>query len=117
MDWSELSDKLSNFGERIGRSLKTMFGSRNERMVGDLTPLVGGINELEPWAQGLSGDEFKEKTREWMEALYRHRLIEERSTIDAVHEAGLELLRTRRAAGLSTHPYHWAGFVATGDWH
>ena len=31
-------------------------------------------------------------------------------------EAGLRMLRQRRAKGLSTHPFHWAAFVAAGDW-
>jgi len=57
-----------------------------------------------------------ESTLEWMSTLYRHRFVEGASTIDAVHQASLELLETRRQAGLSTHPYYWAGFVATGDW-
>ncbi len=40
MDWSEISDKLTHYGERIGRTMKAWFGSRNERMVRDLTPQV-----------------------------------------------------------------------------
>ena len=55
-------------------------------------------------------------TREWMSALYRHRFVEGASTIDAVHQTSLELLQARRDAGLSTHPFYWAGFVAAGDW-
>ena len=57
MDWSNLSDKLTDFGDKFGRSLKGVFGSRNERMVRTLEPEVRAINELEPWAQGLSADE------------------------------------------------------------
>ena len=69
MDWSEISDKLTNYGERIGRAMKAWFGSRNERMVRDLTPQVAQINELEPWAQGLSAEEFKAQTAEWKAAV------------------------------------------------
>ncbi len=57
-----------------------------------------------------------EASREWMRALYANRLTEGMSTVDAVHAANLEQLRERRAAGLSTHPFYWAGFVAAGDW-
>ncbi len=57
-----------------------------------------------------------EATRDWMSALYRHRFAEGATTLDAVHQASLELLAGRRAAGLSTHPFYWAGFVAAGDW-
>lgn len=58
-----------------------------------------------------------ESTRRWMSALYRGRLREGDDTPRAVREASLEVLRERRAAGLSTHPFYWAAFVAAGDWH
>jgi CHAT domain-containing protein/tetratricopeptide (TPR) repeat protein len=57
-----------------------------------------------------------EASQSWMKTLYRHRFVEGRSTAEAVHHASLELLRARREAGLGTHPFHWAGFVAAGDW-
>jgi CHAT domain-containing protein/tetratricopeptide (TPR) repeat protein len=57
-----------------------------------------------------------EASRQWMRALYANRLSRGMSTVDAVHAASLEQLRQRRDAGLSTHPFYWAGFVATGDW-
>lgn len=57
-----------------------------------------------------------EATRDWMGALYRHRFAEGATTLDAVHQASLDLLNGRRDAGLSTHPFYWAGFVAAGDW-
>ena len=34
MDWDTLTDKLGSFGETVGRGLKTVFGSRNEREAG-----------------------------------------------------------------------------------
>jgi len=57
-----------------------------------------------------------EATRQWMTALYRHRLVEGKSTMASVQDASLELLRQRRARGESTHPFYWAGFIAAGDW-
>jgi CHAT domain-containing protein len=57
-----------------------------------------------------------EATREWMTALYRHRLIDGRSTADSVRDASLQLLGRRRSRGESTHPFYWAGFIAAGDW-
>ncbi|MEM7309266.1 MAG: preprotein translocase subunit SecA [Planctomycetota bacterium] len=69
VDWENLSDRLGTFGDKVGRGLKSMFGSRNERMVRDLEPLVKKINELESWAQGLDADGFKAKTAEWRKAL------------------------------------------------
>jgi CHAT domain-containing protein/tetratricopeptide (TPR) repeat protein len=55
-------------------------------------------------------------TRLWMRALYEGRLQKHLSTADAMHQASLSVLRARRAAGQSTHPFYWAGFVAAGDW-
>ncbi|MBL8300323.1 MAG: CHAT domain-containing protein [Rhodanobacteraceae bacterium] len=55
-------------------------------------------------------------TSAWMEALYRARLVEHRTTVDAVADAGLSVLQSRRARGESLHPFYWAGFVAAGDW-
>jgi CHAT domain-containing protein/tetratricopeptide (TPR) repeat protein len=53
---------------------------------------------------------------EWMRALYEGRLQRGLDTAEAVREASLTVLRQRRAKGLSTHPFYWAGFVAAGDW-
>jgi CHAT domain-containing protein len=57
-----------------------------------------------------------EATRVWMHALYEGRLTRNLRTSDAVREASLSVLRSRRLAGLSTHPFYWAAFVAAGDW-
>ena len=54
--------------------------------------------------------------RLWMHSLYEGRLKRKLSTADAVHEANLNVLHARRAAGQSTHPFYWAAFVAAGDW-
>ena len=55
-------------------------------------------------------------TRQWMRGLYRARLVNGRDTADSVRDAALSVLRARRSAGLSGHPFFWGGFVATGDW-
>jgi preprotein translocase subunit SecA len=52
-------------GDRVGRSLKGLFGSRNERMVRELGPLLARVNELESWAKGLEAPAFKEQVRTW----------------------------------------------------
>lgn len=52
----------------------------------------------------------------WMEALYRRRLGGREDTVASVHGASLDELTRRRRSGESTHPFHWAGFVAAGDW-
>jgi CHAT domain-containing protein len=53
---------------------------------------------------------------EWMEALYRARFLEGLDTAHSVRSASRSLLESRRHRGASTHPFYWAGFLATGDW-
>ena len=55
-------------------------------------------------------------TRQWMKQLYAGRLIKNLSTVDALREASLAVLLQRRAKVFSAHPFHWAAFVAAGDW-
>ncbi|MFP5380160.1 MAG: CHAT domain-containing protein, partial [Vicinamibacteria bacterium] len=57
-----------------------------------------------------------EATRAWMTRLYRARLDEGRDTAAAVRAAALQTLEARRRGGRSTHPFYWAGFIASGDW-
>lgn len=55
-------------------------------------------------------------TRAWMQELYRARLIDRHNTADATRSAMQTTLAQRRQSGQSTHPFYWAGFVASGDW-
>jgi CHAT domain-containing protein len=55
-------------------------------------------------------------TRQFMHELYAQRLGLRASTADAVWNAERKLLLARRAAGKSTHPWYWAGFVGSGGW-
>ncbi|MBD3235449.1 MAG: CHAT domain-containing protein [Candidatus Eisenbacteria bacterium] len=57
-----------------------------------------------------------EAARIWMEAFYEAGLQRDRSACEAVRAASRRVLRERRQRGLSTHPFYWAPFVATGDW-
>ena len=54
-------------------------------------------------------------TERWMSSFYQARLFSGQETADAAREADRVLLRARRTAGRSGHPYFWAGFVVTGD--
>ena len=69
MDWNSLTDKFGDFGDKVGRSLKSFFGSRNERLVRTYEPLVARINQLETWAKELTAEGFKQKTEEWRKAV------------------------------------------------
>ena len=55
-------------------------------------------------------------TRQFMRELYVQRLGLHASTADAVWDAERKLLQARRAAGQSTHPWYWSGFVGSGGW-
>jgi CHAT domain-containing protein len=57
-----------------------------------------------------------QSAREWMRVLYEGRLRKNLDTAASVRDAGLSVLRARRAKGQSTHPFYWAAFVAAGDW-
>jgi CHAT domain-containing protein len=59
------------------------------------------------------GDEV---TRQFMHNLYDQRLVHHASTADAVWNSARKQLLARRAAGKSTHPWYWAGFVGSGGW-
>jgi CHAT domain-containing protein len=55
-------------------------------------------------------------TRRWMTGVYERRFAHGAGTMEAVRDSSLEQLRRRRRAGLSTHPFYWAGFIAAGEW-
>jgi len=57
-----------------------------------------------------------ETAHEFMHNLYAERLGRHSSTADALWNSARKLLLTRRAAGKSTHPWYWAGFVGSGGW-
>jgi len=106
VDWSNLGDKFSDFGEKLGSQLKSMFGSRNERMVRTFEPLVGQINELEPWAEGLSGEQFVEQTEAWKKAL-----AAEETTLEELLPQAFALVReaSRRTLGLRHYDVQMVG--------
>ena len=54
-----------------------------------------------------------ESTREWMSLFYEGRL-KGLPAAEALRDASRRMLAVRRAKGRSTHPFFWAGFVATG---
>jgi len=53
----------------IGYLFRKILGSRNEREVRKLRPLVGRINELEQGLRALSDDALRQKTQEWKASL------------------------------------------------
>jgi CHAT domain-containing protein len=53
-------------------------------------------------------------TEERMLEFYRGWLEQDESVAEALRSAALRILRERRARHESTHPFHWAGFLAVG---
>jgi CHAT domain-containing protein len=102
-EWAVLSACDTGMGEI--RASEGVFGLRRAFQIAGARSVIMSLWPVED-----------ESTREWMAALYRHRLIENESTIDSVHHASLDMLNERRARGESTHPFYWAGFIAAGDW-
>jgi preprotein translocase subunit SecA len=97
MEWDQLNDRITGFGDRFGRFLKSTFGSRNIRMVRQVEPLVKRINELEEWAKGLPAEEFRAHTAKWKAAVATGE-----TDIEAILPEAFALVReaSRRTLGL-----------------
>jgi CHAT domain-containing protein len=103
VEWAVLSACDTGLGEL--KAGEGVFGLRRAFQVAGVRTVIMSLWSVEDRA-----------ARQWMLALYRGRLEKKLDTADAVREAGLTVLRDRRAKGLTTHPFYWAGFVAAGDW-
>ncbi len=103
VEWAVLSACDTGVGEvRAGEGV---FGLRRAFQIAGARTLIMSLWPVDD-----------EVTRAWMRELYTNRFVDGMSTIDSVHEASLALLNERREKGLSTHPFYWAGFIASGDW-
>ena len=50
-------------------TIKRIFGTRNDRELRQMKPIVDGINKLEPHMQKLSNDELRAQTTKFKEML------------------------------------------------
>ena len=73
-------------GFDLGDFLRRLFGSRNERVIKGILPIVQAVNEREPEFERLSDDALRAKT-----AVFRERL-RQGAAIEPVHAAGMALL-------------------------
>jgi CHAT domain-containing protein/tetratricopeptide (TPR) repeat protein len=103
VEWAVLSACDTGVGEVSAG--EGVFGLRRAFQVAGAHTVIMSL-----WSVG------DEAARAWMHELYLGRFQKGLSTADAVHNASLTVLRDRRARGLSTQPFYWAGFVAAGDW-
>ncbi|MFH2046657.1 MAG: preprotein translocase subunit SecA [Pseudomonadota bacterium] len=81
----------------IGSLLTKIFGSKNEREINKLRPIVETINSLEPKFQSLSDDELKSQTALFKERIERGESLDEilPEAFAVVREASLRTLKMR----------------------
>ena len=102
VEWAVLSACDTGLGEiKAGEGV---FGLRRAFQIAGVRTVIMSLWSVDDQAARL-----------WMRTLYERRLQKNLNTAVAVHEASLSVLRDRRMRGQSTHPFYWAGFVATGD--
>ena len=104
VQWAVLSACDTGLGEVDGRG-EGVFGLRRVFTLAGAKTVIMSLWSVDD-----------ECSRDWMSNLYRARWQDGLSTAAAVRQASCEILHHRREAGLSVHPYYWAGFVAAGDW-
>ncbi len=81
----------------FGAIARKLFGSKNERDLKKLEPLVRAINECEPKTRALSNEEMKEKTVEFRERLEKGEELDELlpEAFALVREASIRTLGMR----------------------
>ncbi len=81
----------------LGEILKGIFGSKNERELKQMAPLVEQINSLESDFQALSDEQLKEKTSEFKERLSNGETLEDLlpEAFAAVRETSVRTLQMR----------------------
>jgi len=81
----------------LGTIIKNIFGSKNERELKRISPLVERINTLEPAFQGLSDAELRAKTDEFKERFSRGETLDDLlpEAFAAVREASVRVLGMR----------------------
>ncbi len=82
---------MQKVAEVLGRAATKLMGSRNQRMLDSMQPLVDRINELEPQMMRLSDSQLRGKTGE-----LRNRLAEGESLDDLLCEAFAVMRETCR---------------------
>jgi len=81
----------------LGRFLKNVIGSKNERELKKLAPVVTRINELEPRCKGLSDTQLRAKTGEFKERIAKGETLDDimPEAFAVVREASVRVLGMR----------------------
>jgi CHAT domain-containing protein len=103
VEWAVLSACDTGVGD--ARAGEGLLGLRRAFRVAGARTLITSLWAVED-----------EPGRRWMRGLYENRFVRGLRTVESVRAASLEVLDRRRREGESTHPFYWAGFVASGDW-
>ena len=97
---------IVRFVRMISFIVKKFIGSKNEREVRRVRPLVAQINVLEAELQKLPDDDLRQKTVAWKEEL---------SKIEDREELALRLLARADARGLEHRRHAFEGGIAMGE--
>ncbi|HUO60588.1 MAG TPA: CHAT domain-containing tetratricopeptide repeat protein, partial [Candidatus Acidoferrales bacterium] len=103
LDWAVLSACNTGNGE-VGTTEGVLGLQRAFRVAGARTVIM----TLWPVDDNAS--------RRFMRELYDERLEKHATTADAMWHATARMLQKQREEHASTHPWYWAGFVASGGW-
>ena len=103
VEWAVLSACDTGLGTVISR--EGVLGLRRAFQVAGVRTVIMSLWSVDDRA-----------TLEWMQKLYESRFSGHLSTADAMRDASVQIIRARRSKGLSTNPFFWAAFVASGDW-
>jgi preprotein translocase subunit SecA len=112
MDFDTLRDKFGSLSEGFGKGLLGVFGSKTQREVRKLEPLVRRIAELEPWAQGLTAEQFHEQTAAWKKAVAAGELV-----LDDIQPEAFAMVREAavRTLGMRHFDVQLVGGIALHD--
>jgi preprotein translocase subunit SecA len=105
----------------LGKTLKAVFGSRNDRVIKQALPIVERVNALEPEFRALSDEALREKTPEFRRRLADGETLDEilPEAFAACREAGKRSLGMRHfdvqlIGGWCLHK-GWIAEMATGE--
>ncbi|MHC5037646.1 MAG: preprotein translocase subunit SecA [Planctomycetota bacterium] len=117
----DVSNLFHGLVSRINRLLVSLFGSRNERLLDEMTPLVDRIGALEPEYMSLSDADLKARTDAFRKRLQEGEILEDLlpEAFAAVREAskrtiGLRHFDVQLIGGITLHNGNIAEMV-TGE--
>src|SRR5262249_2524607 len=98
----------------IGYIIKKVIGSKNDREVKRLRPVVARINEIETSLQNISDDDLRKKTADWKERLSKiEDNAELKAALDGILPEAFAVVKNacRRLSGKDVivrgHPIRW----------